>query len=149
MDYSPLGSSIHGISQARNTGVGCHFLLQRWNMHLLISRWILHHRAMREWDILIKYPGSQSIPVVYVAGPLDWQTQESYGIGEGPSSAVKDARQTKKVADAHYSTEYIQIILWDSCISSLWLFLLYAINLICPKWKSTWQLINSIPSSLA
>ena len=26
--YSPPGSSVHGISQARNTGVGCHFLLQ-------------------------------------------------------------------------------------------------------------------------
>ena len=28
MDYSPPGSSIHGILQAKNTGVGCHFLLQ-------------------------------------------------------------------------------------------------------------------------
>ena len=27
MDYSPLGSSVHGILQAR-TGVGCHFLPQ-------------------------------------------------------------------------------------------------------------------------
>jgi len=25
---SPPGSSIHGISQAKNTGVGCRFLLQ-------------------------------------------------------------------------------------------------------------------------
>ena len=30
MDFSPPGSSVHGISQARNsrTGMGCHFLLQ-------------------------------------------------------------------------------------------------------------------------
>ena len=28
MDCSPLGSSVHGIFQARNTGVGCHFHLQ-------------------------------------------------------------------------------------------------------------------------
>ena len=29
MDYSPPGSCVHGILQARtNTGVGCHFLLQ-------------------------------------------------------------------------------------------------------------------------
>ena len=27
MDYSSPGSSVHGIFQARNTGVGCHFLL--------------------------------------------------------------------------------------------------------------------------
>ena len=28
VDYSPPGSSFHGIFQAKNTGVGCHFLLQ-------------------------------------------------------------------------------------------------------------------------
>ena len=28
MDYSLPGSSVHGISQGRNIGVGCHFLLQ-------------------------------------------------------------------------------------------------------------------------
>ena len=28
MDCSPPSSSVHGIFQARNTGVGCHFLLQ-------------------------------------------------------------------------------------------------------------------------
>ena len=28
MDYSPLGSSVHGDSPGKNTGVGCHFLLQ-------------------------------------------------------------------------------------------------------------------------
>ena len=29
MDYRPPGSSVHGILQAKNTGVGCHALLQR------------------------------------------------------------------------------------------------------------------------
>ena len=28
MDYSPPGSSVHGDSPGRNTGVGCHALLQ-------------------------------------------------------------------------------------------------------------------------
>ena len=28
MDYSLPGSTVHGISQARITGVGCHFLIQ-------------------------------------------------------------------------------------------------------------------------
>ena len=28
MDHSPLGSSVHGVLQAKNTGVGCHALLQ-------------------------------------------------------------------------------------------------------------------------
>ena len=26
--YSPLGSSVHGVTPGRNTGMGCHFLLQ-------------------------------------------------------------------------------------------------------------------------
>ena len=29
MDCSPPGSSVHGIIQGKNTGVGCHFLPQR------------------------------------------------------------------------------------------------------------------------
>ena len=28
IDCSPPGSSVHGIFQGKNTGVGCHFLLQ-------------------------------------------------------------------------------------------------------------------------
>ena len=28
MDYSPPGSSLHGDSPGKNTGVGCHALLQ-------------------------------------------------------------------------------------------------------------------------
>jgi len=41
MDCSPLGSSVHGILQAKNTGMGYHALLQGsppsqgWNLHLL------------------------------------------------------------------------------------------------------------------
>ena len=51
-DCSPLGSSVHGDSPGRNTGVGCHFLLQgifltqRLNLRLLWllhCRWILYH----------------------------------------------------------------------------------------------------------
>ena len=48
-DYSPPDSSVHGISQARINGVGCHFLLQGvfWiqgsNPCLLHCRQILYH----------------------------------------------------------------------------------------------------------
>ena len=30
MDCSPLGSSVHGDSPGKNTGLGCHALLQGW-----------------------------------------------------------------------------------------------------------------------
>ena len=51
MDCSLLGSSVPGILQARNTGVGCHallqgiFLTQGSNPSLLgfrIGRWVLY-----------------------------------------------------------------------------------------------------------
>ena len=47
-DCSPLGSSVHGIFSGKNTGVGCHFLLQGifptqgWNLCLLH---LLHRRV--------------------------------------------------------------------------------------------------------
>ena len=40
MDYSPPGSSVHGESPGRNTGVGCQFLLQYRPM---ASTLILHY----------------------------------------------------------------------------------------------------------
>ena len=49
MDCSPAGSSVHGDSPGKNTGVGCHFLLQRifpaqgLNLYLLCYRWSLYH----------------------------------------------------------------------------------------------------------
>ena len=48
MDCSQPGSSVHGILQANNTGVGCHaplqgiLLIQGSNMHLLC---LLHWQA--------------------------------------------------------------------------------------------------------
>ena len=48
MDYSPPGSSVHGIFSGKNTGVGCHFLLQgssrpRDQTYVsCIGRWILY-----------------------------------------------------------------------------------------------------------
>ena len=48
-DFSPPGSSVHGDSPGKNTGVGCHFLLQGIflsqgsNLGLLHYRQILYH----------------------------------------------------------------------------------------------------------
>ena len=49
MDYSPSGSSVHGDSPGKNTGVGCHVLLQGifptqgLNPGLPLCRQILYH----------------------------------------------------------------------------------------------------------
>ena len=54
MDCSPPGSSVHGIFPSKNTGVGCHFLLQGssrfmyWTHGPCTGRKILYHWATRE-----------------------------------------------------------------------------------------------------
>jgi len=51
IDYSPSGSSVHGNSSGKNTGVGCHavlqgnFPIQGLNPGLLHCRWILYHMS--------------------------------------------------------------------------------------------------------
>ena len=53
IDCSPPGSSVHGDSSGKNTGVGCHALLQGIfptqgsNPGLLHCRWILCHLSHR------------------------------------------------------------------------------------------------------
>ena len=62
MEYSPPSSSVHGIFQARNTGVGCHALLreifptQGSNPRILHCRWILHCWAIREAHVVWLFP---------------------------------------------------------------------------------------------
>ena len=54
MDCSLPGSSVHGILQAKNTGVGCHallqgiFLTQELNLGLLHCRQILYRLSYEE-----------------------------------------------------------------------------------------------------
>ena len=66
MICSPPGSSIHGDSPGKNTGVGCHALLQgifptqESNLGLLHSRQIFYHLSHQgsPW-ILVAYPFSR------------------------------------------------------------------------------------------
>ena len=58
MDCGPPASSVHGISQARNTGAGCRFLLQGVfltqgsNPHILHCGWIFYHYVTWEaWSV--------------------------------------------------------------------------------------------------
>ena len=45
MDCSPRGSCVHGIFQGRNTGVGCHFLLQEIFVAQVSDPCLLHWQA--------------------------------------------------------------------------------------------------------
>ena len=64
MDYSPSGSSVHEDSPGKNTGVGCHALLQGifptqgWNPRLL---------CLLYWQV-------SSLPLSYLGSPIWLQT---------------------------------------------------------------------------
>ena len=70
MDYSPPGSSVHGILQAKILdGIGCHFLLptQGWTLGLLHCTQILYGLSYWENPIVEgkqgenQYVSSQSV----------------------------------------------------------------------------------------
>ena len=70
MDYSPPGSSVHGILQAgKNTGVGCHALLQgnfptqgsNWGHALIIS----FHLFLNTILLSTSFPESQTDMLKY------------------------------------------------------------------------------------
>ena len=71
IDCSPPGSSVHGDSPGKNTGVGCHALLQglfptqELNRGLLHYRQILHHLSHQESPRTLEwvaYPFSRGSP---------------------------------------------------------------------------------------
>ena len=61
LDCSPPGSSVHGDSLGRNTGVGCHSLLQgifptqRSNPGLLHCRQVLYHLSHQKSPRILKW----------------------------------------------------------------------------------------------
>ena len=71
MDCSPPGSSVHGDSPGKNTGVGCLFFIlgifpiQGPNLSLLRCRQILYHWAIREAPL-----HSKSIPYLFKHFPV-------------------------------------------------------------------------------
>ena len=57
MNYSPQGSSVHGILQARIPGVGCHFLLQEIFLTQGSNPHLLHWQA-------------DSLPLSHLGSPI-------------------------------------------------------------------------------
>ena len=80
MDCSPPGSSVPGDSPGKNTGVGCHAILQRIvptrgsNPDLLNCRWILYclnHKGnpwILEWELILS-AGEFSDPGIEPGSP--------------------------------------------------------------------------------
>ena len=73
MDCSPPGSSVHGDSPGKNTGVGCHFLLQRIistqesNWGLLHCRQIINQLSYQGRLILVYYTSVTSFSTLLLS----------------------------------------------------------------------------------
>ena len=87
MAHSLPGSSVHGDSPGKNTGVGCHSLLQGssrlrdWTQVSCIGRWILYHWATRE-ALLAKYTSPNTVSRCYMtsvclSGFPGWRSRPS------------------------------------------------------------------------
>ena len=97
MDCSPPGSSVHGDSPGKNTGMGCYALLQvifptqGSNPGLPHCRWILYHLSLQEslsryvaaaaksrqscptlCDPIDRSPPGSSVPGILQARTLEW-----------------------------------------------------------------------------
>ena len=64
MDYSPPGSSVHGYSSGKNTGVGCHALLQGLPNPGIKPR----SPTLQEDSMLSEPPATDLINQAYVSG---------------------------------------------------------------------------------
>ena len=90
-DCSPPGSSVHGDSPGKNTGVGCHalfqgiFLTQESNWGLLHCSWILYQLSyallllllsrvsrVRLCDPIDRSPPGSAVPGILQARTLEW-----------------------------------------------------------------------------
>ena len=60
MDCSQPGSSVHGISQAKITGVASHFLLQRIFLNQGSNSHLLH---WQEHSLLLSQQGSRALSI--------------------------------------------------------------------------------------
>ena len=101
MDCSPQGSSVHGDSPGKNTGVGCHALLQGIfptqgsNPGLLHCRRILYHLSHQgsprilEWVTYPFFRGSSQ--------PRDWTRVSSIAGGFLTSWATREAPKTEYI----------------------------------------------------
>ena len=85
MDCSPPGSSVHGDSPDKNTGVGCHALLQGIfptqgsNRGFLHRRWIFNHLSYQGSPKLLCAQSLHSCPTL--CNPMDLARQAPLSMG--------------------------------------------------------------------
>ena len=134
MDCSWPGFSVHGDSPSKNTGVGCHallqgiFLTQGLNPGLPHCRWILYHLSHQgsprilEWVAYYFSRGSSwprnQTRVSCIAGGffISWATRETC---KGFSREFKDLPST---GEAAYMTQFLASGLRPNSQNEKWMF---------------------------
>ena len=89
MDCSSPGSSVHGISQARKTGVSCNFLqgifLPSDQTHLsCFSKWILYRWVTREVHLKIAIYKLSALYFIILLFECGLNVHRSFGKGQKP-----------------------------------------------------------------
>ena len=96
MDCSPPGSSVHGDSPDKNTGVDCHVLLQgifptqESNWGFLHYRWILYQLSYQGSPKLLCALSLQSCPTL--CDPMDCSSPSSSVHGDSPDKNARVGR---------------------------------------------------------
>ena len=135
MDCSLPGSSVHGDSPGKNTGVGCHALLQ---VKLKPDGWVLGKKNGLEWlqtvqDLAL---GHNSQYVLDLSLPLSWSLR-------GPMCLMEELQQSEGLLNMNWTFYEEEIKLY------------YVKPLICQvlfvptAWSSLsrlmWRLLSQFP----
>ena len=103
MDCNPPGSSVHGESSGKNTGVGCHFLLQGIFPTQGLNRHLLHCRGFFTPEPLGKLTQYSSVNYLHTVVQQisrtfqPFETKTLYPLTNNSFSTVPSS-------DNHYST---------------------------------------------
>ena len=137
MDCSPPGSSVHGDSPGKNTGVGCHpflqgiFSTQELNQGLLHCRRILyrlsHQEIPREWLLELKRRGSEAEKHLECFKVC---TLRSSDLGQGTQLARGNLSETESGKMYPDLTSLLPTLYWCSPLAKLHL---------KPEGKETYQ----------
>ena len=79
MNYSPPGSSVHGIFPGKDTGVGCHSLLQGIFLSLGLNPYLLQVLHWQAGSLPLAQPGKRDqthVPCIGKQTLNHWTTRE-------------------------------------------------------------------------
>ena len=170
MDCNPPGSSVCGESLGKNTGVGCHSLLQGifptqgLNLGLLHCRWLLHHLSHQgspnilEW---VAYPFSRGssqprnqtrvsgiIGRLFTISAILWPHGLQHTRPPCPSPSPRASSNSCPLSWWWHPTISSPVTPFSSCLQSFPAFRVFSNESdLCIRWPKYWSFSFSISPS--